>query len=404
MFYETVLFVVSEIHLGNCVSFLCLLGVGFQESTRSGLHLEAGSGHELFEDGLKIGVNLLVERSLNADGVGDVGVLGLQVVEVHNLELLDLGSLEVIKETSDTGVQDADLLFSGHGDVLLLLEELGELLTSVEELLGGGIKIGTELGEGGDFSVLGKLELEGTSDLLHGLDLGGGTDTGHGETDVNGGTDTLVEELSLEEDLTVSDGDNVGGDVSGHITSLGLNDGEGSQGAGTVVLVHLSCTLEETGMKIENITGVSLTTRGSSEEEGHLTVSNSLLGEIVVDDKGVLGVVTEVLTNGASGVRSQELEGSGLGGGGSNDDGVLEGVSLVEESNDVGDGGSLLADSDVDAVEGLGVVTGLEGSLLVEDSVNGNSGLASLSISNNELTLASANGHLYNLLLISYTI
>jgi hypothetical protein len=57
------------------------------------------------------------------------------------------------------------------------------------------------LGESGNLTVLGQEELQGTSDLLHGLDLGSGTDTGHGQTDVNSGTDTLVEELGFQEDL-----------------------------------------------------------------------------------------------------------------------------------------------------------------------------------------------------------
>ena len=56
--------------------------------------------------------------------------------------------------------------------------------------------------------------------LLHGLGLGGGSDTGHGETDVDGRPDALVEELSLQEDLAVSDGDDVGGNVGRHVTSL----------------------------------------------------------------------------------------------------------------------------------------------------------------------------------------
>ena len=35
------------------------------------------------------------------------------------------------------------------------------------------------------------------------------TDTGHGETDVDGRADTTEEELSLQEDLTVGDGDDL---------------------------------------------------------------------------------------------------------------------------------------------------------------------------------------------------
>jgi hypothetical protein len=122
-------------------------------------------------------------------------------------------------------------------------------------------------------------------------------------------------------------------------------------------VVHLSCTLEETRVEIEDITGVGLTTGGSSEEERHLSVGDGLLGEIVVDNEGVLAVVSEVLTDGAAGVGSQELEGSSLGGSGGNDNGVLEGVVITEDLHNVGDGGSLLADGDVDTEESLGVIT-----------------------------------------------
>merc|ERR1712195_204981 len=51
---------------------------------------------------------------------------------------------------------------------------------------------------------------------------------------------------------------------------------------------------------------ISLTTWGTSKEERHLTVSDGLLGQIVVDDKAVHAVVTEVLANSTAGVRGQE--------------------------------------------------------------------------------------------------
>ena len=150
-------------------------------------------------------------------------------------------------------------------------------------------------------------------------------------------------------------------------------------------------------MQVEDITWVGLTTGGSSEEEGHLTVGDGLLGQIVVDDEGVLGVVTEELTDGTTGVGGQELEGGSVRSSGSDDDGVLHAVSLLKEADNVGDGGSLLSDGDVDAVEGLGVVTSLKDRLLVEDGIDSDGGFASLSVANDELTLSSANRHLnYN--------
>ena len=70
---------------------------------------------------------------------------------------------------------------------------------------------------------------------------------------------------------------------------------------------------------------------------------------------------------------------------------------VFEDLDDVGDGGSLLSDGDVDAVEllVLGSRGVIEGSLLVNDGINGNSSLSSLSVTNDELSLASSNGDLY---------
>jgi hypothetical protein len=43
------------------------------------------------------------------------------------------------------------------------------------------------------------------------------------------------------------------------------------------------------------LAGVGLTSRRTTEKERHLTVGNGLLREIVVNDDGVLAIVTEVL-------------------------------------------------------------------------------------------------------------
>merc|ERR1719413_92844 len=106
--------------------------------------------------------------------------------------------------------------------VLSLLEKFVQTNTTVQLLLGGGIQIGTELGKGGDLTVLGEFELHGTGNGGGGLVLGGGSDTGHGKTDRNGGTLTLVEEFGFQENLSIGNGNHVRGNVSRHISSLGL--------------------------------------------------------------------------------------------------------------------------------------------------------------------------------------
>ena len=74
-------------------------------------------------------------------------------------------------------------------------------------------------------------------------------------------------------------------DVRRDITTLGLDDGEGGEGTSAKLVVHLGRTLEETRVEVEDVTGVSLTTGGTTKKQGHLTVSNSLLGQIIVDDE-----------------------------------------------------------------------------------------------------------------------
>ena len=138
------------------------------------------------------------------------------------------------------------LIFNGHGHVLTLLQQFGQTHTTVQQLLGGSIQIGTELGESSNLTVLSQLQFHGTGHLLHGLGLGSGTHTGHRQTDVNGGTDTLVEQLSFQEDLTIGNGDDIGWNVGGHITSLGLNHGQSGQRTTTHGGRHLGGTLQQT--------------------------------------------------------------------------------------------------------------------------------------------------------------
>ena len=112
--------------------------------------------------------------------------------------------------------------------------------------------------------------------LLHSLDLSSRTNSTDRETNVDGRSDSLVEELSLKEDLSISDRDNIGRDVGRHITGLGLNDRKSSEGATPIIIVHLGSPLKETGVKVEDITRVGLTTRGTTQQQRHLTIGNGL--------------------------------------------------------------------------------------------------------------------------------
>lgn len=91
--------------------------------------------------------------------------------------------------------------------------------------------------------------------------------------------------------------------------------------------------------------------------------------------------------------RSKVLQRSGLGGGGGDDNGVLHGVVLLERLDKLGDGGPLLADGNIDAIELLRLVIAVVPSLLVEDGVEDDSRLAGLTVTDDQLTLATADGN-----------
>ena len=86
---------------------------------------------------------------------------------------------------------------------------------------------------------------------------------------------------------------------------------------------------------------------------------------------------------------------SSLGSGGSNDDGVLHGVVLLKGLDELSDGGTLLTDGNVDTVKLLGLVgaSGVVPTLLVEHGVKSDGSLTSLTITNDQLTLTTADGN-----------
>ena len=218
------------------------------------------------------------------------------------------------------------------------------------------------------------------------------SDSADRQTDVDGGSDTFIEQLSFQEDLSVSDGDDVSGDISGHITSLGFNDRQSSHGSSTEVLVKFGSSFKKSRVQIKHITRVSLSSGRSSQKQRHLSVGNSLLGKIVINDESMFSIISEVLSDSASGVRGQELKRSSFGGSSSNNNGVSKGVVSSESVDQVGDCGSFLTDGDVHAEKLLLSVSRVEVGFLVDYGVDGDGGLAGLSITNDELSLSSANG------------
>mmetsp|Transcript_41067 Transcript_41067/g.105978 ORF Transcript_41067/g.105978 Transcript_41067/m.105978 type:complete len:305 (-) Transcript_41067:70-984(-) len=102
-------------------------------------------------------------------------------------------------------------------------------------------------------------------------------------------------------------------------------------------------------------------------------------------------VVAEVLGHGAAGVRREELQRGSIRGRRGHNGGVLQAVVLTQDFEELCHSGALLADGNVEAIEVVLLIRRIVDGLLVEDRVDGNGSLACLTITDDELSLTTAN-------------
>ncbi len=131
------------------------------------------------------------------------------------------------------------------------------------------------------------------------------------------------------------------------------------------------------------------------QRQRHLTVSNCLLGEVIVNNEhvaagvisrgrlAVLAVIHKELANCSTSHRSDVLHRSGVGSGSRNDNGVVECTVLLQGLANVSNRRGLLTNGYVNADHVLAT--------LVQNSVDSNGSLTRLTVANDELTLAAAN-------------
>ena len=106
------------------------------------------------------------------------------------------------------------------------------------------------------------------------------------------GMNAGVEQLGLQEDLAVGDGDDVGGDIGRHVAGLGLDDGQRGQTEPPPYSgAQPGRTLQQTAVQIEDVAGVGFTSRRTADQQRQGTVGHSVLGQVVIDDEDVLALV-----------------------------------------------------------------------------------------------------------------
>src|SRR5918992_652588 len=278
---------------------------------------------ELRDGVLERGQSVVGQLAGLPDRGEDALVVALDVVVELGFEAADVLDRHVVQLAGGPRPHRDDLLFHRERAVLRLLEQLDQAAAAVQLGPAGRVQVGRERGERLQVAVLRQRQPERTRDLPHRLDLRGAADPGHRDTDVDRRPDALVEQVGLQEALTVGDGDDVGRDVRRDVVGLGLDDRQTRHGAAAHVVGQLGAALQQPGVQVEHVAGVGLTARRAAQQQRDGAVGLGLLGQVVEDDQDVLALVHPVLADRRAGVRRHVLEAGRLRGGRRPPSGVL---------------------------------------------------------------------------------
>ena len=359
-----------------------------------------GGQHSVLSEGLAERVQRSLQLALGVVAqilaVADRGQhFGVVVTQIGEHQLFITGHVldrDAVQIAVGAGEDRRGLLFERQRRKLALLQQFGQARAAVQQLLGRGVEVRTELGEGRHFAILGQLQLDRARNLLHRLGLRGRADARHRQADVDGRTDALVEEVGFEEDLAVGDRDHVCRNIGRHVACLGLDDRQRGQRAIAIGVVHLRSAFQQAAVEIEDVARIGFAARRTTQQQRHLTIGDGLLGKVVIHDHGVHAVVAEEFAHGDAGIGRQILERSGLRSGRGDDDRIFHRAIFFELLDDLRDGRALLADGDIDAVELLALVVARVDALLVDEGIDRDGGLAGLAVTDDQFALATADG------------
>ena len=118
--------------------------------------------------------------------------------------------------------------------------------TMIELVLRRCVQIGAKLRERLFLTIACKIQTKRTGNLLHCFNLCISANARDGNTNINCRTLSLEEEIGLQINLAVRNGNNVGRNVCRNVALLCLNDGERSKRTGTIGIGEFTRTFQKT--------------------------------------------------------------------------------------------------------------------------------------------------------------
>src|SRR5271156_3546223 len=360
--------------------------VGLGRRRWSGLHGCFEALFECVQRFLRFGAVGVVERFLFAQRFQQAAVIRLDEGIQLLFETATLADRKIVEILIGSRENDQHLIFDVERLGLILFQNFHQALAARELRLRGFVELlGAELREGREIAILREIQAQSASDLPHGFDLRVAADAADGNTGVHGRADAAIEKVGLQENLTVGDGNYVRRNVGGNIAGLCFDYGQRGQRTRAQFVVQFRSAFQQARVQEENVSGKRFAARRAAQQQRNFAVGLRVLGKIVVEADGVALGVAEIFADGAGGEWRDVLHRSGFRGGGSYDDAVLHRAVIGERLDELRDGGTFLANGAVNANH--------VAAALVQDCVNDDGGFSDLTVANDQLALAAADGN-----------
>src|SRR6266566_5747574 len=138
-------------------------------------------------------------------------------------------------------------------------------------------------------------------------------------------------------------------------------------------------------MQVEDITWIGFTSRGTANNQRNVAVSFRVFGQVIIDDEGVTSALHDLFAYRASRVRREVLQRCRFRSSRHDDDGMLHRAILFQDGLGASNGRVFLTDGHVDADQVL--------ALLVNDSIDSDSCLTRLAVTDDQFALTTTNGN-----------
>ena len=209
-------------------------------------------------------------------------------------------------------------------------------------------------------------------------------DARHRLADVNGRADTSGKKFLIKIDLTVGDGDQVGGDVRGDLPLLCLDDRQRGETAAAVLGRQAGGPLQQPRMQIKDVAGVGLAARRTAQQQRQFTVGAGVAGEIIVDHQAVAPLAHPVFANGTAGVGGEIFHSGQCAALAHHHGGIFQRTIVAQQLEDIDRRGAFLPHHHIDTDHIFAA--------LVDDCVQRDAGAPQAFVTNNQLALTPANG------------